>query len=129
MRYRPTVFIAKGLAVARWRNAFSKTGLGKDLWRQFRCALVFEPYRSALTPCADSGTFDDYRRKCMRVADVEPIPALEQLRAPTDDLPCRALYTFPDGDELLPKTTLGWLPFFWRHVLFTGRRQGSTAWE
>ncbi len=55
-------------------------------------------------------------------------PPLEILREPSDlrQLRRRGL---PDGDGLLPRTTLGWLPFLWRRVLFPGVSEGSDAWR
>src|SRR5262245_46981108 len=65
----------------------------------------------------------------MLVADVETgAPSIETPREQTS-FPQRSLYTFPDGDQLFPTTTFGWLPFLWRHVLFAGNSQGSTAWQ
>jgi len=36
---------------------------------------------------------------------------------------------FAEADIHLPRTTLGWLPFLWRRVLFPGRSESATAWR
>ena len=34
----------------------------------------------------------------------------------------------PDIGMRLPRTTLGWLPFLWRRVLFPGAAQSTATW-
>jgi 4-amino-4-deoxy-L-arabinose transferase-like glycosyltransferase len=63
----------------------------------------------------------------MPVLDLEPAPIeLPLLRAPSD---LRQLRLHADGDALLPHSTLGWLPFLWRRVLFPGMDAATAAWR
>src|SRR5262245_10760081 len=55
-------------------------------------------------------------------------PSLERLREPFEARPVWQGGR-PNGYELLPQTTLGWLPFLWRRVLFPGRSEGAAAWR
>jgi 4-amino-4-deoxy-L-arabinose transferase-like glycosyltransferase len=61
--------------------------------------------------------------------DLEPSPvALDTLREPSDLRQLR-LRGVPGGDALLPGTTLAWLPFLWRRVLFPGVGEAASTWR
>lgn len=65
----------------------------------------------------------------MTLTESSPIPPpLALLREPSRLRQVRPP-GLPDADLPLPRTTLGWLPFLWRRVLFPGRSQGATAWR
>lgn len=53
-------------------------------------------------------------------------PPLATVRQASDLQPLR-LRVGPTEDAQLPRTTLGWLPFLWRRVLFPGSTESATA--
>lgn len=61
--------------------------------------------------------------------DLESAPIdLKPLREPSDVRHLRVRWDRED-EALVPRTTLGWLPFLWRRVLFPGMPQGTSAWR
>jgi 4-amino-4-deoxy-L-arabinose transferase-like glycosyltransferase len=57
-----------------------------------------------------------------------PVPTLPQVREPADVCRLRQ-QTTPEEISLAPPTVLGWLPIFWRRVLFPGTAELPAAWR
>ena len=63
----------------------------------------------------------------MALLDLSPAPANHETLDESADV--RRLRMHWEDTALLPRTTLGWLPFLWRRVLFPGVSEGSTTWR
>ncbi|MCI0683133.1 MAG: glycosyltransferase family 39 protein [Gemmataceae bacterium] len=63
----------------------------------------------------------------MPVLDLPP-PTIE-CEPPREPSDMRQLRMRWEDADRLPRTTLGWIPFLWRRVLFPGSPQGTTAWR
>ena len=64
----------------------------------------------------------------MYFTELEPLDPPRQIAREPAEVRQRRSDGWPDGDALLPATTLGWLPFLWRRVLFPGVGEAATGW-